>query len=104
MSRRRPSSAELRTLSLFTRKTDTEDPNARDGSEPDHTEYLRTKRRVRWKQCGGLHVYEADVLGALIHVERTVAGPWAYRVERRGYTLGIFPTIADAADAAEALR
>lgn len=96
--------AEQRTVSLFTGKTDLESPNARDGSDPtpEDSFHLQMRPRVKWKTFDGLKRHEAKAINALIVVERMEAGVWKYRVYKSGQQLGLFDSISDAADAAEA--
>ena len=97
--------AEQRTISLFTGKTDAEaGAAARDGSEPDpeyERRYLAARPKAKWKPFDGLRQYEAKLINALIVVEK-IDGVWKYRAYRGGRQLGLFDSIAIAADAAEA--
>lgn len=101
-----PPTAAQRTVSLFTGKTDLEDPRARDGTAPDPEDHhhMTTRPKVKWKGNQGLTRYDADSISAMITVERQGKksdGPWLYRVFRCGLPTGEFRTICEAADAAE---
>jgi hypothetical protein len=99
--------AEQRTISLFTGKTDLEVPHARDGSEPDPEDSFRLRMRPKpkWKQFEGLTQYHSEVLNAMIIIERDAkSGPWRYRVVVRGIQIGVFDNISVAADAAEGIE
>ena len=96
--------ATQRTVSLFTGKTDLEDPSARDGTPPDHREMMAGRPKVKWTTIDGLRHYEADRIGGQIIVEREGMkrdGRWMYRALRLGRQIGVFPNICDAADAVE---
>ena len=98
--------AAARTISMFTGKTDLEDPNARDGRGPtrEDREALFLRPRVKWKQLEGLRQFQAESINALIIVEREGMkkdGRWRYQVLRGGRKLGVFDSMCEAADAAE---
>lgn len=105
MSKR--ASAAARTISIFTGKTDSEAPNARDGSSADPVrDYadLQLRPKYKWKRYQ-LTQYECVALSAMIYVEnehpKTKTGRWRYRVNKAGRDIGTFDSIGLAADAAE---
>lgn len=96
---RRKSKAEIRTISLFTGKTDLEQPNARDGSEAAPKPSHRKPEPIKWIPLGGMHAYEAEGVPLRIDVRRVDVDQWIYVIQGRE-----FPTIVEAAAYAESLR
>ena len=90
--------AEQQTLSLFTRLTDLESSNARDGSRPSPVHTSRPIRRppIVWIQSA---VYEWRSEKAPYVIERSTKGVYTARKGMR--ELGRYPSIIDAGRAVE---
>ena len=102
--------AEARTISLFTKRTDLEDQNARDGSAGEtkrgkKSARARGPRKVKWVPNGNetswvTHYFRGSNAGTVRdRIERLEEG--RYEAWSKGTSLGIFPTLASATNAAE---
>jgi hypothetical protein len=89
--------AAQRTLSLFTGKTDLEDPNARDGSRVEERSRSRAPRTLTWE--GGVATWWTHGREHEIHL---VDG--GYRAFVRKRLIGIYASAIDAGRACEAER
>lgn len=99
--RSKPLTAEQRTISIFTGKTDAEAIHARDGSLPAHKyDELVMQPRVKWKREGDMWLAEKPHAARIEVVSSEKTGR-VYRVFVRGAIVGNFDNICSAADAAE---
>lgn len=98
----RPTAAQ-RTISLFTGKTDLEDPTrARDGTYGEPPPDRGGSKRDRWVAAAG-SVARWVRTGQMILCVRTASG-LRYELTSGGKHRGLFDTIVQAADAADEVR
>jgi hypothetical protein len=90
-------SAEKRTVSIFTGKTDDESTAARDGSHPKEEPTMPGARFGRWRPVEGERVWKNRKFGEIVH------GPDGRIAKRHGETVGVYSTSYLAAQALEKL-
>lgn len=101
--KKKPLTAEQRTISIFTGKTDAEDKLACDGSLPAHKyDELTMQPRPKWNREGDRWLTDRP-FNASIEVTKSANRPgvYVYRVMVAGAHVGNFENICEAADAAE---
>lgn len=104
MKRKPRPSADARTLSMFTGKTDLESPDSRDGSKPTNDPAPRASCRLIWRGAFDRWWTERKVGGRIedeFIVERRGD---RYHASFRGRPLGDFDTAEIASAACEAAR